>query len=65
MESNLKVKPCNYCVNYEMDEGGERRCVEDVPWYCVSIYCNSFCDGFPVFSSAKKMNLNKVLVSTF
>jgi len=67
MEANLNTNPCNYCVNYDLSDDGDYKCLEGVPWYCVSIYCKFFCDGFPVFSPvrSKALNLNKILVNTF
>jgi len=61
----MKVNPCNYCINWDSKMKADHKCTADVPWYCVSIYCKYFCDGLPVSTKVKKLNLKKILVSTF
>jgi len=34
---------CKYCANCTED----KKCLEDVPWYCCSIYCKYFAEEKP------------------
>jgi hypothetical protein len=45
---------CQYCVHCHKDG-----CSKDVPWYAVSLGCNSFEEGRPVFHCGIKASSNK------
>jgi hypothetical protein len=60
--------PCDYCIKWDPAMEADHKCSEGVPWYCVSLGCNYFCDGekeVDVPSPNKSsLNLKKVLVDT-
>jgi hypothetical protein len=63
---------CTYCANCT----AEKKCLADVPWYCVSIYCKYFAEtslNAEKIKSVEKRKrqpsmkrlMKKVLVETF
>jgi hypothetical protein len=56
----MKDKICKYCGQQD-----GAHCLADVPYYAVSIFCNSFTEDKVEKNTARKPSMKRTLVETF